>query len=161
MNKSASGCPISPDKLLTAAHVWNNMKAGGDITVTVLDPLDPKSLSARMLWINDEKDIALLLVEGGTFPKWFTMRKEIPKLGEELRMPLVNTPSGTGIVYGRMAFTGDDNVLLLDMTGFPGVSGACILDVKENLVAIATGAWYREDAPMRPFLRAVSVKEIK
>ena len=162
--RGASGCPIGPDRLLTAAHVWENTKGNGDLAaiVKVLEGVKPVLLNA--MWIDVKKDIGILRVkedENFQFTKWFIMKKRIPIPGERLKMLLNNPTAQDGIIFGNLAWIESDGALMLDMAGFPGVSGSCILDEEENVVAIVSGVWAVSDIAMRPFIKAVSVREVK
>jgi hypothetical protein len=162
--RGASGCPIGPDVLLTAAHVWENTKKHGDLAAIVEVPEGVRPVLLESIWMNVKKDIGLLRVkedEHFQFSKWFTLRKKSSHPGDRLKM-LVNNPNAQdGIIFGNIAWIESDGALMLDMAGFPGVSGSCVLDEEESVVAIISGVWAIENIAMRPFMKAVSVKEVK
>lgn len=162
--RGGSGCPISPFNLLTAAHVWENTEKAGDLSVIGETFNGIKVIPTSLRWRHpkEDVDIAILAIpeDGFSFAKWFTQRKKLPSLGEKLKMPLSNPTVRNGIIYGNLAWE-EEGVLFLDMSGFPGVSGSCILNEKDELIGIVSGVWSHPDIPMRPFMRIIPVREVR
>ncbi len=144
--RTGVACVVAPRVAYTALHVvegyqavhWRPADAG---------PLSPAG-DAVVTWMDDKRDLArLLLTSGNVGDQKVTLASRAVE-GESVL--LVNDDF---VTQGRMFFVGrlsglkDKRTLVMDITGFPGSSGGCVLNAAGELVAIYQGQLYQPKVP--------------
>lgn len=127
----ASGCPVGPDRIITAAHVikysplrWKSRGQEGDVEIVS---------------VNEELDLAVLKTPT-QLPAWLVIENHQPTAGEEVAT--FGTLDDMRTVYiGRiLGVHPDTGKLMVDGMSFPGTSGACIVSSQGKVYAIAQGS---------------------
>lgn len=134
----ASGCPIGPDTMLTAAHVVEHApliwKARGQEGPTL------------PVYIDKELDLATLQTDK-PLPSWVPLAAHAPFIGEEVAILGELTDMRTVFIARVVGVRKDNGWLVLDGMIAPGTSGGCVLSRDGKVYAIALGAVYWNEFP--------------
>lgn len=130
---SASGCPVGPDRIVTAAHVaqyaplrWKARGREGDVEIVSVDK---------------DHDLAYLKTSV-QLPVWLVIENHPPNVGEQVATLGVLDDMRT-IFIGRILGVHPTNGrLVMDGMSFPGTSGACIVSAQGKVYGIALGSVY-------------------
>lgn len=136
-----SGCPIGPNELVTAAHVWQEsgsyLKTGERL---------------RLKQIEEGRDVAILTFYdpafNGKFQKWFKVQDRF-KDGEAIHIPIFDG----GLIRGYVLWYLEREIFI-DALVFPGLSGSCILNDKEEVIGVVTELRPNAD---NPHVRAIMI----
>jgi S1-C subfamily serine protease len=131
-----SGVHIGNGFVVTAAHVV------GDAGTAELKLDDGSTAFADVLWVNKAYDLALLKTDAR--PKVSVLACEAQAVGTQVRA--IGNPINLDFIvsYGRIASDAKERgiwkeVLIVDITVAPGVSGGPLLDARGMVVGIAVG----------------------
>lgn len=135
VDRHGSGVHIGDGLFLTAAHV-----VGGDDAIT-LKTVHGRSAAAERLWLNEELDVALLRGERLQAIAAATLSCRMPRIGEAVEA--VGHPGSEEFVhsFGHVSSRAQKraawrDIVVIDLTILPGMSGGPLLDATGKLIGI-------------------------
>lgn len=134
-NSMGSACAVAPTLALTVAHVVETK----DAQVEWWSLAKKVNGRAKVQVLNLSRDAATITpADGVEFPAIVPIAKKPPQIGEEVRMLGVMDAYPT-VFIGRVLGIDPSGELEIDGMVFPGTSGSCILNTKNELVGIVAG----------------------
>ncbi len=129
----------------TALHVADGTYGGGPVIGWRTGVLTRGTLN--ILGRDKDHDLAWGFAEGDFVPKSVPIAKRMPAAGERLWMQALLVGDFQAIRLPQYAFVVRDGLLYTDGLSWPGMSGACLLNESDELVAINLGTTFPYDPP--------------
>lgn len=136
------GTPVSPELILTAAHVVPEL-----FPVMVFVTSTGVQGTAEVLWRDRDRDLAMLKTST-RLDFWVSIAKKAPRPGEIIFWRSLFAKGVTECVFGyALAIDGEDSLIAWGWY-HPGTSGSAVLNSRGELVGVTSrGGQWSTDSP--------------
>jgi len=146
------GCRVGA-VVWTAAHVVEGT------TISWVEPTGEGA--AEVLWRDTKHDVARVRIEGQPLASPLNPSFREFRPGEHLRTIATDFDGTRLVIHGFYLFTDDDGDVIIDGFSMAGMSGGCVVDDDNAVVAILKGTSITETHSRRPVAFAAPAKWFK
>lgn len=148
---SGTVCPVGAWEGLTAAHVSAEERA-----LFIKNSETDSVVELKTIIQGEKTDLSIVRIPqeaGYHFPKWFKIAKDLPSPGDRLgtvvyvmsdtaahQLPVEGTYLGPATDMREWSVNGE-KVYIVNITGGPGSSGACVINEAGDLIGITSGSY--------------------